>query len=263
GIPPLFTSTVVNGLTNGTAYTFQVVAVNLAGSSAPSAQSNVVTPTTPNPRLVSSVPADNATGVTVSADVTATFDRPVTLVNGTSVRLRNNATGGNVAAVVTYEPATNTARLNPNANLIPSTSYTLTLLGTGANGIRDAAGLRITTTTVDFTTAADATPPTVVSTTPADGATGVLPGANTVVTFSERVLGATAANVVLRDTVTNAVVPSAVTINAAGTVVTINPNANLVRNRLYRLTLTGGPTAVRDAFGNPLVTRTVSFTTRP
>ena len=81
--------------------------------------------------------------------------------------------------------------------------------------------------------------------------------------FSERVVGVNQTTVVLTNVATGAAVAKAVNLNAAGTRLTINPNAILARNTLYRITLTGGPTAIRDAFGNPLVTTTITFRTAP
>jgi hypothetical protein len=102
----------------------------------------------------------------------------------------------------------------------------------------------------------------VTSSTPADGATGVLLGANTVVNFSETVVGLLqAGNVELRGVATGALVPSTLKVNTAGTKVTVNPDANLARNTLYRVTLTGGTTALRDAFDNPLATTSITFRT--
>ena len=258
------TSAVVTGLDNGTAYTFRVIAVNAVGESAPSAASNAVTPETPFPRLVSTTPADNATNVSLSADQLGVFSRSVTSPNWTNaVQLRNNQTGTLVARVVTYVDATRTATVNPNANLVAGTSYTLTFTGTGANGIRDAAGNRLPTTSITFVAASDTTAPTLTTSTPAGGATGVGLGANVVLDFSERVLGANTANVVLTNATTNAVIASVVSINAAGTRVTLNPNPTLAVNTLYRVRLTGGTTALRDAFGNALVTTSFTFRTRP
>lgn len=258
------TSAVVTGLANGTAYTFRVIAVNAVGESAPSAESAPVTPVDPAPRLVSTTPAANATGVSVSADQLGVFSTSVTSPSwANAVLLRNNATGALVGRAVTYVDATRTVTVNPNANLIAGTSYTLTFLGTGVNAIRDAAGNPLPTTAVTFTTASDTTAPVVVGSTPANNATGVGTGANVLVDFSERVVGASTTTVVLRNVATNAVVAAAVTVNTAGTRVTVNPAPALARNTLYRVTLTGGAGALRDQSGNPLTTTTITFRTRP
>ena len=75
GSPPV-TSTVVAGLTPGTAYTFKVSATNAVGTGPSSAASNAVTPTAPTapaaPTGVSAVPADSSATVTWTAPSGAT-----------------------------------------------------------------------------------------------------------------------------------------------------------------------------------------------
>ena len=258
-------SRVVTGLVNGTAYTFQVQAVNEFGPGALSPASNSVTPTAPvnaPPTVTAQTPAANATGVAVGANATATFSEAVTGVSGTTVQLRQVSTNALVGAAVTLNATSTGVTLNPTANLAANTEYRVTLTG-GATAIRDLAGAPLATTSWTFTTAAAAVnpPPTVTAQTPAANATGVAVGTNATATFSEPVNGVNGTTVQLRRVSTNALIGAVVTFNAATRVVTLNPNANLAANVQYRVTLTGGAAAIRDLAGAPLATTSWTFTT--
>jgi hypothetical protein len=180
----------------------------------------------------------------------------------TSTMVLRNSAGSQIAATVTYSALNLRARLNPSANLAPGTTYTVTLTG-GPTAIRSSAGVPLTTTSWSFTTA-PAVAPTVTTTTPAADATNVLRGANILATFSQPVTGVSATTVVLTNATTNAVIPAVLTMNLASTRVTVNPNAALARNTLYRVTLVGGPAAIRAATGGtPLVSHSWTFTSAP
>ena len=90
------TTGTVTGLTNGTAYTLDVVATNAGGNSAPSARSAAVTPaTTPGaPTIGPPTPGDSSATVTWSAPV----DNGGSAVTGYSVQLVNGSTGATIGA---------------------------------------------------------------------------------------------------------------------------------------------------------------------
>jgi hypothetical protein len=109
----------------------------------------------------------------------------------------------------------------------------------------------------------DTTPPTVTSTTPGSGATGVSRTANVTATFSEAVKAVNGTNFTLRRTSTGVKVGAGVSYNATTRVGTLNPNPTLLANTQYTVTLTGGAAAIRDTANNPLTTVTYTFTTGP
>jgi hypothetical protein len=100
------------------------------------------------PTITSASPGDRSTVPVDQAIVQVTFSEPMagtTLTNST-VRMVKVATGVAVLAAVTYQVATNTAVLTPNAGSIePGTQYSVTVQG-GSGGVRDAAGNALATT---------------------------------------------------------------------------------------------------------------------
>jgi len=100
------------------------------------------------PLVASTSPTVNATGVSRTSDVTATFTEPVTGVDGTSVTLRPTLGGDPVPAVVTSNPAKTKVTLNPSVQLPAATKFTATLDTT----IADLAGNALPGVTWNFTT---------------------------------------------------------------------------------------------------------------
>ena len=205
------------------------------------------------PTVTSTLPLNLATGVTNVNSVTATFSLPMDATTLTSstffVQKGATAVSGSVAssgaaATLTFAPA-----------LSPATGYTATI----TTGAKSTAGVALAANyTWSFTTAAalDTTPPTVVSTFPADLATGVSGGAVLQVVFSEAMTPSTinAATITLK--LGAAAVSGAVTYS--GTTATFTPGSTLTAGAVYTATV---GTGVQDLAGNALAAaKTWSFT---
>jgi hypothetical protein len=155
-----------------------------------------------------------------------------------------------VSGVVTYVPSANTATFAPAADLLTSTMYTAMISTTATS----AAGIPLAKTYAwSFTTGltANTTPPTVVITIPASGATDVPTNQIISATFSEAMDPATITApgtfTVAVAGVGGAAVPGTVTY--AGATATFTPSANLAANGSYTATITNAAT---DLSGNAL-----------
>jgi uncharacterized protein len=245
------TSTVLTGLINGTGYTFDVAAINSAGTGAPSARTALITPRTEfvAPTITARTPAPGATSVSQSANLTATFSEPVANVGANTVVLRLGATV--VPASVVSNNTTRTVTVNPNATLLADRTYNMAF-----SSIRDTAGNTMAAPpSWQFTTGPA---PTVISVTPAIGATNASRTANITVRYSEPVTGVSTGTVVLRrGGLTGPVVAAVVTYNATTRTATLNPSSTLAAFTTY----TVATSSVRDLAGNPLAFRSWTFRT--
>ena len=116
------TSAVVNGLTNGTAYTFTVVATNAIGSSPASAPSNAVTPAT--------VPGAPTAVIGSAADDAAHVSWTASPANGSPVtQYVVTASPGGATATVAGDRTSGTV-----TGLVNGTGYTFTVVATNALG---------------------------------------------------------------------------------------------------------------------------------
>ena len=90
--------------------------------------------------MTSASPANGAAGVAAGTFVTATFSEPMApaSMSSSTFELRN-AAGALVAATVTYDQPSRTARLTPSAALTMGATFTATVKG-GAGGVTRPRG---------------------------------------------------------------------------------------------------------------------------
>jgi methionine-rich copper-binding protein CopC len=222
-------------------------------------------PDTTPPTVTSFAPANGADNQSIDTNVTVTFSEAMdaATVNGSTVELRDPS-NALVSATVSYNAASLTATLDPNAPLSPGVIYTALVRGGSTDPrVKDEAGNALAAdVTWTFTIAL---PPQVVSTTPAPGATNDSIGVAPTATFSEALDEMTldATTVLLTDADTNPV-PFTISYDASAFRVTLTPQQLLQRGQTYTVTLKGGPAAphITDATGTPLADDFVwSFTT--
>src|SRR5258705_7710616 len=161
----------------------------------------------------------------------------------------------NVPATVSYDAVLRKATLTPLAPLKNSTIYKAVIMG-GKNGVKDQAGNKMkddyiwSFTTVD---APDLTPPTIKSTDPANGQTGVALNSVVSAKFSEDMNGGTINGTTfeLRNGA-GQLVTGTVIYQASSNKAVLTPSAPLSNSVVYTAIIKGGSAGVKDAAGNPL-----------
>ena len=224
-----------------------------AGTTKPFTGSNTADDTAPT--VVSHTPLSGATNIVINANVVVTFSEALKTATAQwfpgapGLVAKNRALGVIVEHTTTIDGATLT--LTPTGPLAYNQVYTVIVSGT------DAASNAGGNTTWSFTTTAnnDHTPPTLVSTSPANGTTYVPLDANLSLTFSEAI-DSSRSNVQLVPDPGDGVA----TWSNGGKTVTFNPTAPLLANQQYTLTIF--PNGVYDWAGNGIVgLHTATFTT--
>ena len=208
------------------------------------------------PSVVSTIPAQGATNVAIGTAISATFNMAM---NGASIGASTFTVAGPggtaVAGAVTY--GSSVATFTPTAELAYSTTYTATI----TTGARNRGGTSLASNYVwTFTTITP--PPVVISTIPANGATGVLLDQVLSATFNEAMICTTLASPATTFTLAGpggiAVAGSA---GCSGSIATFTPGAELAVNTVYTATIS---TAAKDLAGTPMAVNYVwSFRTVP
>ena len=197
------------------------------------------------PTATAVAPTPGATAVPVNQVVTASFSEAMNpgTISAASFTL-TGTTGGAVAGKVTYNPSGSVATFVPTANLQYNTVYTATI----STGAANTLGIPISSNYMwTFTTAVQ---PTVISTNPVNGATGVPLNQVLSATFSTPMNCATIASpaATFRVTGPGATVVAG-TVTCSGSVATFTPSNPLVTNTSFTAMITQAAT---DVAGDPL-----------
>lgn len=169
------------------------------------------------PTVSSTVPTNGATGVAPGANLAISFSEPVTV---TAPWFTIACTSGTRSALASGGPVAFT--LDPTSDFAFGDACTLTVLAAGVVDQDGEPTPMAADRVVDFTVAAD-TPPTVLGTSPTNGATNVGLAANLSVSFSEPVAASLAS---FRIDCGAGVLPFALS-NQSQTTWTLDPAANL------------------------------------
>ncbi len=214
-----------------------------------------VAPDTIPPRVVSTDPTNSDTNVVVTKIISAVFSKLMnpTTINTTTFTLRQGTTP--ITGTVTCTGVA--ASFTPSATLAYNTTYIATI----TTSVKDMAGNALASNYVwSFTTErapADVTPPTVISTDPANTSVGVVTSKVINANFSE------AMNLTTINSTTfllaQGATPVAGTVTYSGVTASFTPTALLLPNTVYTATISTG---AKDVAGNSLVSNYVfTFTT--
>ncbi|MET0591813.1 MAG: Ig-like domain-containing protein [Polyangiaceae bacterium] len=240
------TFTPTTALTPSTLYTLTVAGQDPARNKLPSSAGFAFTtaqpPVTTPPTVVSVAPPAGATGVPSNSSLVITFSEAMNIgatTNAISVSPAITCTGG-----WSWNVAQTTTTCVPTTPLAYTTTYTVSVSAAAV----DLANNALTAYSSTFTTgvAPDTTPPTIVSTTPQNRASGISRLAKISVTFSEAmdVTNTQAAFVITSP----AGITGTIAWSSGNTVMTFTPSVQYPYGSDVTWTVS---TAARDAAGNP------------
>jgi len=247
GVTATFTPAVALAYSAVYTATITTGAMDVAGQPLPANYVWTFTTIAPAPAVVSTVPVNGATGVPITQLLSATFNQTMNCATIASPATSFTVTGpGTTAVAGTVACVGAVATFTPAADLAFNTLYTATI----TTGAKNLAGTPLAANYVWlFRTlpASASTPPTVISTVPVNGATGVAINQAVSATFSVAMNPATVDGATFTLTGPGATaVTGVVTYVPAGSVATFTPAANLAPSTLYTATITTGAEDLAD-----------------
>ena len=208
------------------------------------------------PLVVSTDPANLATGVPLDKIISATFNEPMNPVTITPASFTlQGATKGpasEITGTLTYNALDTTIRFTPT-NKLTAGSYTATV----KSSVKDLAGNSLQADYVwTFSTGATISP-TVISTDPANNATAVVLNKTVTATFSVPMDPLTLTTTTF--SIKQGTAPIAGAVSYTGTTASFRPSANLLPGTIYTATITTG---AKNVPGTAMVNNYVwTFTT--
>lgn len=222
------------------------------------------------PTVTTTVPATGATNVALAVQPTVTFSETLdaaTVTASNVALLKSDGTPiAQAAGSPSLDPTGKIVRVTPAAPLLAGTVYRIQV-SAGSGGVHDALGTPLAATytqTPGFTTVAPVAP-TVVSTSPAAGATNVATSAQPSVTFSsmmdESTITSASVRLILSDGTPVPQAAGSPSLDPNGKTARIAPASSLANSVTYRIQVT---TAAHDSAGTALASTFVmssGFTT--
>jgi hypothetical protein len=245
-----YTATITTGATGATDLAGATLAANYVWTFTTAA-----VPLTSAPTVTATIPLSAATNVPLNQVVSATFSEAmtpatITAISPATFTLTAQGSTTPVAGLVAYAAIGNTLMFLPSANLTASTTYTATI----TTAAEDLAGTPLASDyvwTFQTGTAASTTSPEIVTTVPANAATGVYLNQAVSVTFSEAMNPLTLTSSTFQLTQAGTVIPATITYDPVNFIATLTPTNPLAISTTYNATVTTGAT---DLAGNPLGT---------
>ncbi|MFO0891121.1 MAG: DUF4082 domain-containing protein [Isosphaeraceae bacterium] len=232
-LAPLAASTTYTATVNG--------ALDLAGiAMVPASWSFTTVTDSVGPSVVSTTPASGESAVALGTAISVTFSEPV---NPATINFFLEDVAENlIPASMTYDSLTYTATLTPSSPLAASTRYTAEV-----TGAQDLAGNPIAATASwEFVTSSANQVPTVLTTSPPNGAGNLSVAAVVSATFNQNVLPESIAFTLVDSN--NVPVSVTLSYDAATRTVTLDPHISLAQGTTFTATISGA----RDAAGNEM-----------
>jgi hypothetical protein len=199
------------------------------------------------PTVSSTSPLPNANGVAINSLVIASFSKAMDPLTINATNFAVTCPGANaISGTVGYAVGGNTATFTPANLFLTSASCT----GTIGTGVKDLAGNALASPFVwVFTTGAtpDNIAPTVITSIPANAATGVPVNQEIVATFSEAMNPLTITNATF--TLALGATPVTGNVTYVGSTATFSPSSPLANDTLYTATISN---LAKDLAGNAL-----------